>query len=276
MARVCLVLLDGLNAATARRCLAALRALEEAGTARYTALDCALPPLSRPLYAALFSGLSPARSGILRNDDPAPCPGPTIFSLARAAGLTTAAAAYHWVHELCNGTPYDPARHRLTDDPALPISHGLFYDQDAYPDPALFADAACLCRRFAPHLLLVHSMGVDWAGHCHGAESREYRDAARLADGLLARWLPRWMDAGYAVLVTSDHGMTADGTHNDVTEAARRVPLWLAGKGWEGLPLPRQQTQVAGLVLQALGLNPDALAALPQPPAHNPQPPVGA
>lgn len=164
MARVCLVLLDGLNAATARRCLTVLRALEEADKARYTELDCALPPLSRPLYVTLFSGLTPVQSGILRNDDPSPCPAPTIFSLARDAGLVTAAAAYHWVHELCNGTPYDPALHRLTDDPALPIGHGLFYDQDAYPDQALFADAACLCRRHAPDLLLAHSMGVDYAG----------------------------------------------------------------------------------------------------------------
>lgn len=94
--------------------------------------------------------------------------------------------AYHWVHELCNGTPYDPALHRLTDDPALPIGHGLFYDQDAYPDQALFADAACLCRRHAPDLLLAHSMGVDYAGHCRGADSRAYRQATRLVDSLLA------------------------------------------------------------------------------------------
>ena len=258
MARVCLVLLDGLNAATARRCLTVLRALEEADKARYTELDCALPPLSRPLYVTLFSGLTPVQSGILRNDDPSPCPAPTIFSLARDPGLVTAAAAYHWVHELCNGTPYDPALHRLTDDPALPIGHGLFYDQDAYPDQALFADAACLCRRHAPDLLLAHSMGVDYAGHCRGADSRAYRQAARLVDSLLARWLPQWLDAGYAVLVTSDHGMTADGAHNDVTEEARRVPLWLVGPAWQTLPLPQAQTGVAGVILQALGLRPQS------------------
>ena len=101
-------------------------------------------------------------------------------------------------------------------------------------------------------------MGVDYAGHCRGADSRAYRQAARLVDSLLARWLPQWLDAGYAVLVTSDHGMTADGAHNDVTEEARRVPLWLVGPAWQTLPLPQAQTGVAGVILQALGLRPQS------------------
>ena len=51
----------------------------------------------------------------------------------------------------------------------------------------------------------------------------------------------RNLDAGYAVLVTSDHGMTADGAHNDVTKEARRVPLWLVGPAWQILPLRRRR-----------------------------------
>ena len=97
-------------------------------------------------------------------------------------------------------------------------------------------------------------MGIDNAGHLHGANSKEYRDAARRADGLLARWLPEWTSAGYAVLVTSDHGMDDDGRHNDNSEASRRVPLWLAGEGFKNTPLPTDQTQIAGLVCRALGI----------------------
>ena len=74
------------------------------------------------------------------------------------------------------------------------------------------------------------------------------------ADGLLARWLPEWTSAGYAVLVTSDHGMDDDGRHNDNSEASRRVPLWLAGEGFKNTPLPADQTQIAGLVCRALGI----------------------
>lgn len=254
MTRVIFVLLDGLAAATAQPCMGYMQSLADAGTARYTELIGELPPLSRPIYATLLSGKRPAESGITHNDDTRPCPLPNIFSRAQAAGLTTAAAAYHWMSELCNSRPFDPARDRCTDNPALPIAHGMFYCTDAYPDDETFHDAASLQLRYNPHLLLVHSMGIDNAGHIYGAESREYRNAARRADGLLARWLPRWAEAGYAVLVTSDHGMNADGSHNDASDACRRVPLWLAGEAWNNTPLPQNQTQIADIVCAALGI----------------------
>ncbi len=252
MASCVFVLLDGLNAAAARRCMGFMLALEAAGKARYAELTCELPPLSRPLYATLCSGLAPAEHGILHNDDARRCPAPTVFSRARDKGLVTAAAAYHWISELCNAAPFAPARDRITDDPALPVAHGLFYCSDDYPDEELFRDAACLMRRHSPQLLLVHSMGIDAAGHRHGAESRQYRDAVRLADGLLARALPAWRAAGHVVLVTADHGMDNDGMHNDDADAVRRVPLWLAGG--DALPLPAAQTEVAALVARALNL----------------------
>ena len=115
-------------------------------------------------------------------------------------------------------------------------------------------DAEALRLRHTPDLLLVHSMGVDFAGHTAGADAAAYREAARAADGLLARYLPNWLDAGYAALITSDHGMDADRVHYDSTEQTRRVPLWLMGRAWRNLPLPARQTQVAGLMLAALGL----------------------
>ena len=95
MPRVVFVLLDGLAAATARRCMSYMQSLADAGLARHTELQGELPPLSRPIYATLLTGLRPAQSGIMHNDDARLCPAPTIFSRAQAAGLTTAAAAYH-------------------------------------------------------------------------------------------------------------------------------------------------------------------------------------
>ena len=253
MTRLVFVLLDGL-AATASPCMGYMQSLVDAGKARYTELNAELPPLSRPIYATLLSGKRPVESGIAHNDCPCPCPKPHIFSRVQAAGMVTAAAAYHWMSELCNVAPFEPGRDRITDNAALPIAHGLFYCTDAYPDDEIFHDAACLRRRHEPHLLLAHSMGIDNAGHLHGANSKEYRDAARRADGLLARWLPEWTAAGYAVLVTSDHGMDDDGSHNDNSEATRRVPLWLTGEGFNNTPLPADQTQIAGLVCRALGI----------------------
>ncbi|MBQ9406492.1 MAG: alkaline phosphatase family protein [Desulfovibrio sp.] len=251
MSRCVFVLLDGLNAHTARRCMGYLLALEQAGHARYAQLSCELPPLSRPLYATLFSGLSPVEHGILHNDDVRICPTSTVFSRARDAGLVTAAAAWLWVSELCNAAPFVPARDRLTNAPSLPIAHGLFYSSDLYPDAELFCDANCLLAQHKPDILLVHCMGIDTTGHQHGVESRAYRDAVREADGLLARSLPNWLANGYTVLVTSDHGMDEDGMHNDTTDSVRRVPLWLIGCPQ---PLPEAQTQVANVLCRILDI----------------------
>lgn len=253
MSRLVFVLLDGLGAAAAATHMSFLAALTQASQARHTELTAELPPLSRPIYATLLTGLTPLETGIVRNEDARLAPAPTLFARARAAGLTTAAAAYHWVSELCNIAPFTPGRDRLCDDEALPVSHGLFYSEDAYPDAELFRDAEALRLRYEPHLLLVHSMGIDFAGHASGADSRAYREAVRAADALLAASLPAWLASGAAVIVTSDHGMDADASHSDATEAARRVPFWLVGSP-EDAPLPARQADIAPLAARLLGI----------------------
>jgi predicted AlkP superfamily pyrophosphatase or phosphodiesterase len=251
--RLVFVLLDGL-AATAKQCLGYLKALEEAGLAGHCELTSELPALSRPLYATLLCGLPPVQTGIVRNDAKMLCPIPTVFHQMRDAGLRTAAAAYYWISEICNHTPFDADHDRLTDNLEMPINHGLFYSSDAYPDDELFRDAEWLRLRHEPDMLFVHSMGIDYAGHAFGADSAAYRNAARNADALLARCLPRWFDAGYAALITSDHGMGDDGSHTDATEQTRQVPFWLAGDAWRSWPMPARQTEIAGLALNILGI----------------------
>lgn len=257
MSRLVLVLLDGLAAAEAAEHMSFLAALTGAGMARHTVLTAELPPLSRPIYATLLTGKTPVETGIVRNTDARVCTAPTLFSRARKAGLTTAAAAYHWMSELCNRAPFVPSRDRLSDDPALPVSHGLFYTEDAYPDAELFHDAEALRHRYAPDLLLVHSMGIDFAGHAAGASSRPYREAVRAADALLAAAVPAWLAWGAVVLITSDHGMDAEGSHSDTTGAARRVPFWLVGAPpgvFADALLPVRQTDIAPLAARLLGI----------------------
>lgn len=253
MSRLVLVLLDGLAASAAAAHMSYLAALTRAGKARHTGLMAELPPLSRPVYATLLTGKTPLETGIVRNDDARVSPAPTLFARAREAGLVTAAAAYHWISELCNRAPFSSGRDRFCDDGALPIGHGLFYSEDAYPDAELFRDAEALRLRYAPDLLLVHSMGIDFAGHAAGADSPAYRAAVRAADALLAASVPAWLDWGASVIVTSDHGMDADGSHSDATETARRVPFWLAGAPPDA-PLPARQPDIAPLAARLLGI----------------------
>lgn len=255
MSKLVFVLLDGCNAATAESCMGYLSALISGGKAQYASHDCALPALSRPLYHCILTGLLPSQSGIVHNTDWRPHPAPTLFHLAHAAGLRTAAAAYHWIHELCNGLPVlENEQSRLTQarlvmNPALPLSYGLFYNNDAYPDDHVFLDAEALRQHFSPDVLLVHSMGIDHAGHCHGADSAPYRNAARAADMLLAQYLPLWTAAGYQVVVTSDHGMSSDRSHNGTSAAERHVPLWSIPPAPKysppacPLPLPQRQDE---------------------------------
>lgn len=253
MAPLVLVLLDGLGS-SALSCMGSMEALTRVGRARFTELCCELPALSRPIYHCLLTGLPPAVSGMLHNDDWTPHPAPTLFSRAREAGLVTAAAAYGWISELCNRAPFDAARDRLTEDAGLPIMHGLFYTNDAYPDDHVFMDAEALRRRYAPQLLLVHTMGVDFAGHGHGADSAAYRNAARQVDMLLARFVPCWLEAGCNILITSDHGMSPDGLHNGSTDAERRVPFWALGPACAAMSLPVRQTECCSCAARLLKL----------------------
>ncbi|MDN0083308.1 alkaline phosphatase family protein [Crenobacter sp. SG2305] len=265
--KVILVVIDGLAWQVAHDGMGYLQGLREAGLASLYRLECALPSLSRPLYECILTGVPPVESGIVHNDVVRLTSQESIFSLARASGRKTAAAAYHWVSELYNRAPYDAVRDRFTDDATLPIQHGVFYHCDDYPDDHLLVDAESLRRRHAPDFLLIHPMNVDDAGHRYGLDSAQYRNAGRRFDKLLSTYLPHWLAEGYQVLVTSDHGMNNDRTHGGLLPEERQVPLFLLGNRFSHRPeAPVRQTELCGIAADLLGLshnkprNPELLA----------------
>ncbi|MDP2257191.1 MAG: alkaline phosphatase family protein [Polaromonas sp.] len=254
--KVILVLIDGLAWQVAHDCMGYLQGLREAGRASLYRMDCELPALSRPLYECVLTGVRPVDSGVVHNDVTRLSTEESIFHLARKAGATTAAAAYHWISELYNRSPYDAVRDRFTDDESLPIQHGVFYHADSYPDDHLFIDGEILRRRHDPDFLLIHPMNTDDAGHRHGLESSQYRNAARRADNFLSAHLPTWIEQGYQVLVTSDHGMNKDHTHRGVLPEERQVPLFIFGKHFSHDPgaAPRQ-LELCGVIAELLGVS---------------------
>ncbi|PAU66106.1 nucleotide pyrophosphatase [Pseudomonas sp. PIC25] len=253
--KVILVLLDGLNHDVARHAMGHLLAWCEAGRAALYGLVCELPSLSRPLYECILTGVRPIDSGVIHNDVVRLSNQRSIFHYAHDAGLSTAAAAYHWISELYNRAPFQAARDRHTEAPGLPIQHGHFYYADHYPDSHLFADAESLRLRHAPDFLLVHPMNVDDAGHHHGLDSPQYRNSARRADILLAEYLQTWLDAGYQVLVTADHGMNNDRSHNGLLAEERDVPLFVIGDAFSLDPGAQpKQTELCGTVCELLGV----------------------
>ena len=194
---VILVVLDGLNYEVARHAMGHLQAYVGAGRAALYQLECELPALSRPLYECILTGVPPIDSGIVHNNVSRLSNQRSIYHYARDAGLKTAAAAYHWVSELYNRSPFVAARDRHTDNLSLPIQHGHFYWNDHYPDSHLFADAENLRLRHDPNFLLIHPMNIDDAGHKHGLDTSQYRNSARfgrhhprrLSAELARRWL---------------------------------------------------------------------------------------
>lgn len=259
------ILLDGCRYEAARECLGYMEALVRENDAQVYEVASELPSLSRPLYETLMSGLPPVRHGVTSNNVVRRSKVENVFSLATAAGLHTAAAAYNWHFELHNQAPFSPEFRHVEDFPG-DIRDGFFYWDDGYPDSHLFADADDLLRRRQPDFLLLHPMNVDWIGHRSGGASREYRNAIRHQSDLLAVYLPAWQEAGYSIIVTSDHGMSDDGNHCGPHPAEATVPLYTVGKQTFSYdPNARiAQREIAGMLCRMLGISPGAEMSVPQ------------
>jgi len=255
--KVILVVLDGLNFHIAQDCMGYVNGLVEDNQASLYKIQCELPSLSRPLYECILTGVKPVQSGIAHNQVTRRSQWESIFSLAKKNGRTTAAAAYHWVSELYNRTPYNAVEDRFTQNEALNIQYGLFYHWDHYPDEALFLDAEYLRRQFDPDFLLIHPMNIDDAGHKFGLDSRQYRNTARRADIVLSDYLPAWLAEGYQVLITSDHGMNNDHSHGGTLAEERDVPLFVIGQRFSHQASLVKQTEICGTVCELLGLSHD-------------------
>jgi predicted AlkP superfamily pyrophosphatase or phosphodiesterase len=256
MQRLAVILVDGLRDDTARLCMGYLRALEEAGRARWSTLRCELPSLSRPLYATVISGRRPVDHGILSNANIGVRLDDTLFDDVATQGGTSAVAAYDWFYELLAGERFEPARHRTAACASRGVVAGSWYFEDDYPDSHLLADAEDLRRRHAPDLLFVHPMGLDNAGHLHGGGTDAYALAARKLDMAFGLLLPHWLADGYDVVVTSDHGMGADRMHGGSAPEERAVPfVWLPCRGdatQEPAHWPATQLQIRRFLVQRL------------------------
>jgi predicted AlkP superfamily pyrophosphatase or phosphodiesterase len=250
-----LIVLDGLRYDFARLDLGYMEALVKAGDAQVYKVDSQLPSISRPLYETLMTGLPPVEHGVVSNAVVRLSQRPNVFSLARAAGLKTAAAAYSWFFELYNRAPFTPLDRRVENSDGG-IQFGSFYWDDTYPDSHLFADAHDLVTRYRPDFMVLHSMNIDDIGHKHGGSSSAYRNAARMAGNLLAMVVPQWRALGYTVMVTSDHGMSDDGNHGGPHPDEATVAFYTIGRDqFTGDSDARlQQTEIAGMICELLAI----------------------
>ncbi len=219
MSKIIFVLLDGLSAEIVWKTMPFLgkSSLQKTKVIQSGILQTENPPLSRPLYATFFTGLSPQQTGIEENSAwqlSTQLLQQSFFAKMHQAGFTCAAAAYYWMYELYMGERFSPSDHRMYfSAKEKVIQHGIFYSEDHYPDSHVFQDATFLCKKYSPDFLLIHTMNIDDAGHKWGLNSSAYALAARHADTLLAQHVPLWLKEQYTVIVVSDHGMDMTGNH---------------------------------------------------------------
>jgi len=255
--KVILILSDALRYDVAVAQMGFLGHLVEVKLASLYKVIGELPSMSRPMYATVHTGLPAIEHGVVSNQIVRLSTKPNIFQVARDAGKTTAAVACFWYSELFNHAPFDMIDDREVDDRSLLIQHGRFYFDDAIPDIEVFSAAGMLVRKFSPDYLLIHPMGMDDIGHKFGADSSEYRAQAIRQDVMLANLIPEWMELGYNIIVTGDHGMNADKMHGGTTPDVREVPFFIirpqeAGVGDTGETF--SQLQIAPTVCKLLGV----------------------
>ncbi len=155
---------------------------------------------------------------------------------------------------------------REVDDETLTIQHGRFYNDLDMPDSEVIHAGDLRIQRFAPDYMLIHPSALDMIGHRHGGESSEYNAQAAIVDGMLSQCVPRWLDTGYQVVVTSDHGMNRDGFHGGTSDESTLVPFyWIDGTTGGVDETPASQLSVAPTVLRSMGV--DAAPSMRQTPS---------
>lgn len=234
--KVIFVLVDALGYDVATKHFGFLEHLAEAGKCAKYKMTGELPAISRPMYETLMTGVPVWRHGISSNETVRSSICENLFSMTKAAGKVNACAGYMWMLELYGniGRRFDLSRDRYCLNGSGDIMHAIFYQSDDYPDDHLFADADFLMDTYNPDFIVIHPMGVDENGHRYTAASKEYSMiAARNCDLIAQRW-QKWMDAGYQVIVTGDHGMDNLGLHEGNEPIQREVPLYIASERVEG------------------------------------------
>ena len=255
--KVILVIMDGVGYDTALSQCGYLEGMVELGRARRWKMRTALPTISAAMYETIHTGQSPLDHGVSGNEAIRRSNVPNVFDQLHQGNYKTAAVAHSYFHTLYNG-PYDPIEHVEIEDETKAIQHGRFYSMEGYSGanicaPAeidLCAQATHLLRRTDPDYLLLHTSSVDSTGHKYTADSSQYRIQTWHIDNALARTIPLWLEAGYDIFVTADHGMNADGHHGGTEEIMRHVPFYYFGDA----PMPEKDT-----VLDQLAIAPSIL-----------------
>lgn len=212
------------------------------------------PSLTVPGHASMLTGVDVKRHGAYWNDyQPGGIATPTVFSIAKKAGRTTAAiAAKPKLYPLLTEETLDyrylpPIPEGWDSSNPLDVKAGVKKSYAGPPDTTAAGIAGAFASewpKLRPAVTFVHFRETDVAGHKHKWMSEDYLQAVRVCDEAVGRVLAAIDQSGLrdktVVIITSDHG--GSGRHHlDDVEENNTIPWICSGPGVpKGLKLERE------------------------------------
>lgn len=247
------ILLDGCRYDTSIEQMGLVNHYVEKKLAKLVRVKGEVPSNSRPIYEVLMTGTETKDNKIFTNENRQKSIKKSIFQKVKEKGGTTAAAAYYWFSELYNRTPFNFYEDRFQFNTKELIGNGIFYYEDFYPDSHLFSDAHYLIEKKSPNFILVHSMNIDYIGHKFSAPSKEYSQVVNKIDYIIGQYLDNWLELGYEIIITSDHGMDENGLHGGTMDSHRILPMYIFSKE-NFLEDEIEQVKIENIVSKILGV----------------------
>ena len=215
-------------------------------------LETVQPSLSNPARAVLATGAWPEVNGVTNNRKFFPPAVDSIFSLARGAGLPTAAAGSHFWKRAFGDyldevvTSSKKLRHRAPPRELIDWQKQLCSD---YIEGLRPHDAG---------LLVVGLHAADSAGHDFGGASAQYLEVARAVDACLSSLVEALDDGQTTFFAASDHGhidYRGRGGHGGLEPEVTLVPLVAWGRAVRPIRGgAAKQVDVAPTICALLGL----------------------
>jgi predicted AlkP superfamily pyrophosphatase or phosphodiesterase len=261
--KLLLIILDGVPYRNWRRLFGNLEGWVDSGHARVWKSRAVLPSISASCYASIHTGVAPAVHGCTGNGNVFRLKEKDVFTQVREGGGVTGAVAHSFWSEFFNRHPFDYVRDIEYDEPTSDtINHGRFHTMTGYgqinqmtpSDVDLFATLTNLCLRFGLNYGMLHTCTLDSMGHRFFHDCQEMDHACAVMDEMLAPFISKWMQAGYEIIVTADHGQDERGHHGGRGALQQEAALYYFGPA-EG---PAEDTvidqlQLAPTILSRLG-----------------------
>jgi hypothetical protein len=214
------------------------------------------PTLTAPCVRTLLTGRRPDLLTGFRNFNARPVRG-SVIEYLHARGARTAHGGDAAAFQFCRDC-YDNDDDVLQFPDKGPTDQGES-DKEAVPHVLRKIESGSDC-------ITLHVTGPDHAGHKHGALGREYWKACRTVDGQISSVVEAFLARHPAgtVLIASDHGVSAMGTHGGGEASAKHAPFVLVGPGVQhGRVEIVDQSSLAPTVCALLGLPQPPLADAP-------------